>query len=404
MKNINSALVKGSFILLVCFGIFNILNFGFHFFMARYLTLANYGFLSLLLSFFYVIAVFYESVLLIVSKYAARETNLGKLKTIMNKLFRKAERYGFFFFVGYSFLSFLAWIILHVDFWLLELNGLALLFLFFLPITRGILQGQKKFVQFGLSVVFEGFLKLAFGFLFVSFFGWGLYGAIAGLALGGFIVHLFLYYLSVADIRHTEPVSVQFEELYAFAKPAVLTTLVVTLFFSVDIVIARLFFSADDVGAYAVASMIAKAIFWGTQPIGRAMFPLSAEHSEKENQKSVYVTALVVLAIVCFFALVIFYFFPSWLVFIFSGKNLVDATLILFSLGLAMALLSFANIILQYRLSRNNISQRSALTYFGFLVIEFIILALFHKSLETFSTALIVAAAIFLGGVIFLDE
>ena len=55
---VNRGVVKGSLILLIAFNVFNGLNFVFHFFMARMLSVSDYGILATLFTITYVLAVF----------------------------------------------------------------------------------------------------------------------------------------------------------------------------------------------------------------------------------------------------------------------------------------------------------------------------------------------------------
>jgi len=71
-KIMSNELVRGSFILLVTIGIYNLLNFIFHFSMGRLLGPAGYGVLAVLMSIIYIYGVPSEAIQNLVSKYTSR--------------------------------------------------------------------------------------------------------------------------------------------------------------------------------------------------------------------------------------------------------------------------------------------------------------------------------------------
>src|SRR3989344_5009800 len=72
--------LRGSLILLISFGIFNVLNFLFQLIMARSLSIAEYGVLATLFSILYITNVMSESIQLVITKYSSSEESKGKLK------------------------------------------------------------------------------------------------------------------------------------------------------------------------------------------------------------------------------------------------------------------------------------------------------------------------------------
>ena len=102
---INKSLVKGSLILLISFNIFNALNFFFHFGMARLLTVIDYGILVTLFSIIYILAVFTESIQLVIAKYSSQEEEKSKLKNIAKKALKKSFLVSLFLFALYFFLA-----------------------------------------------------------------------------------------------------------------------------------------------------------------------------------------------------------------------------------------------------------------------------------------------------------
>ena len=186
-----------------------------------------------------------------------------------------------------------------------------------------------------------------------------------------------------------------------------------TLFYSLDVIIAKAVFSPEIAGYYAIASILGKIAFWGTQPISRAMLPIASEKTEislkNKKLKHVFRSSLLILTLGLLAVLVVFYEFPELIIRLFSGKDLIFASQILFRTGLAMAILAYSNLLLYYKIATSsqekNIAnnQTKSLVYkalfFVFIIIfEFVILYNSKTDLISFSNGLILSAIIFLIG------
>jgi len=239
---------------------------------------------------------------------------------------------------------------------------------------------------------------LALAILFV-WIGWRVYGAIAGTLIGMFVA-LGFSFTSLKDIIKSEEKKAKTKEIYGYTKPTFCIMLVILIFYSVDVIIAKIVFSAEIAGVYAIAAILAKTIFFGTQPISRAMFPITSENDKSKNPENTFGNALVMLSAIVAVALIAFYFFPSLIIRVFSGRYIPEAAQILFYLGIAISFLSFANLILLYKLSTDRI--RNYVYLFVFLIGEVFLLSYFSANMFQFSIAFTVASAVFLWGSIFL--
>lgn len=391
-KSYLNQLIGGSLILLVTFNIFNLLNFIFQLSMARMLSLSDYGILAALFSIIYILAVFTESIQTIVTKYATIENDSGKLKNLFKRSLKKSVKFAIICFAGYAILSIFLSYVLKINYSLLALNGLMIITAFLIPIGRGILQGKKKFSSLGFVMVAEGIAKviLAIGFVWI---GWRVYGAIAGTILSVVIAFL-ICFMPLKEILKSKEKNIQIDNVYSYSKPVFLVMLAVLLFYSIDVIIAKIVFSPEQAGAYAIASILAKTIFFGTQPISKAMFPLVAEQKKKDNSKKVLHSAVYILLACIISALIVFFFFSNQILFLFSGKSILGLGTILFCIALSMGFVSLANLVLLYKLSLGKLSR--AYYLFIFVIIEVILLFIFSQNLLVFSLALLTASTIFL--------
>lgn len=399
MSLINKSLVKGSLTLLIAFGIFNFFHFLFQFFMARMLSISDYGVLATLFSIIYISGVFVESIQTIITKYSAREKEKGKLKGIIKKSLSKVWYSSLILYGIYLLISVLLSYLWDVDYSLLALNGLIIFFSLFIPVMRGIMQGRNKFFSLGANMVAESASKLVLG-VFLVFIGWKVYGAVIGVILGSF-VSLGFAFLQLKGIMMTKEIFGKQIGIYDYAKPAFLITSIIIIFYSLDIIIAKIMFTPETAGTYAIASILGKVIFWGVLPISKAMFPISVNNEENKSKSgNIFINSLSIVSIGIAFALLAFYFFPGMIVKIFSGKVIPEAVSILIYVGVAFSFTSITNLVLLHKLSLNKVRGYGYL--FIFIIIEALLLIYFSENLLQYSVAFIVASVAFLWGSIFL--
>ena len=392
------SLIGGSLVLLITVNIFNFLNFVYNISMARLLSLADYGKLTTLIYFIVIFAVFNETIQLVISKYSTSEDSEGKIKNIIKKSFRRASKISLIFYIIFLVISIFISSFLEIEFPLLALTGLMIFASFFLPITRGVMQGKKKFSSLGWNMASEGAIKFIAAILLVLV-GFGVYGALFGIVLGsaGALVLSRLNLRNILSFRE-EPSSTP--KIHSYIIPVFIVMLVIVLFLSLDVILARLFFEPEIVGIYAISSTIAKIIFIGTQPISKAMFPFTSESEKKKESYKSFIGSLKIIGILIAVALILVFLFSNLIIRLYAGRFVAPAAGILFYLAIAMGLLSFTNLILFYNLATKKTKHFWIL--FIFVLIEIVLLSLFHENLFQFSLALVTAAATFLWGAVML--
>ena len=396
---IERGVVKGGFVLLAAFGIYNFLNFIFQLSMARMLSLSDYGVMATIFSMIYILSVFSESIQVVIAKYSASEKKKGEIKNILKRGLKKSLLASLLLFFVYLVFAIPFSKLVKVDYVLLSLSGLVIFSTFLMPITRGIMQGQKRFGGLGINMILESFIKLVLAALFV-YFGFRVYGAIMGAIIGTGLALIFSF-LTLKDITKSKEEKIDTVEMYKYARPAFFVTLAVVALYSLDLVIARIVFSPELSGMYAVASILSKAIFWGTQPLSRAMFPMTAEnHRDNKKSKNIFLNAFLMLISLVIIALSLFYFIPEFIIKIFSGEIIPESAKILIYLGLGTSFISIANLVLLYKLSLGK--TRRYLYLFIFAVLEIILLLYFSNNLVEFSIAFMISCFVFLSGAVFL--
>src|SRR3972149_4917465 len=167
MIKLHKTLLSSSLVLLITFNIYNLLNFIFHFFMARMLTPADYGTLAALFSIIYLTGIFSESIQMVITKYSASEKNKARLKNLITRSIKKALKFSIIIFIGYILLSIPLSFMLEIPYILLTSTGLIIFTSFLSPITRGLMQGTKRFNSLGINMIAESVIKFVLAILLV---------------------------------------------------------------------------------------------------------------------------------------------------------------------------------------------------------------------------------------------
>lgn len=392
----NDELVRGGFILFLMMIIYNVFNYAFQISTAKILGPADYGVLAVLMSFLYIFSIPSEAIQTAISRYISKfniKKEFGKMKDLAYRSLRRGVFFSLVMFLVFLPLAFFLSEILKISFWTIAFTGLFIFFVFSVPIIRGILQGRKKFLGLGVNLVIEGGVKFIFALVLVLA-GAAVYGALVGVLIGS-LVGFFIAFSVVREVFSSKREYSNFENVYSTNLPVLLAVTSIVLMYSLDIILARAFFRPEVAGQYAFVSMIGKTILFVSLAVGKAMFPLSSEGFENGRKTSGLLKKSVILvAMISAVALLFFLLFPQQVIRIISlgSGQYLAASNILFITGVSFSLISFANIALTYNLSIRKKSNYSFLI--GIIVLEVILLSIFHSSLLEFSLALLFSSAI----------
>ncbi len=395
-------LFKGSFILLMMMGIFNFLNWIFHFSMARLLGPSGYGSMAALISLTYIYGIPKETIVFFISKYVPiynirREKK--KIKTLAIKSLKLGFKVSLILFLIMMPISFFLSDFLKINLGLIIMTNLAIFLAISLPILRGVLQGRKKFKYLGATYITESLTKIIVGVSLVVL-GLKVYGAMIGFLMG-FIYALiiaFYYNKDILDLKNKKQIKIDVSKK-RFIK-FLYSMVIVVLVLSLDVLLAKGFFTDELAGKYSVLSMLGKIVFFGTVAIGRVMFPLTTEGFEKK-EKTTYLLkkAGLIMGVLCLAAVIVFYFLPELVIRILFGADYISVANSLVWVGIAFSMLSFSNLIILYGLSTNKLNNYYLLTIF--FIVQISLLSIFNSSILEFSKALMLSNTImFLGSLI----
>ncbi|MBI2056945.1 oligosaccharide flippase family protein [Candidatus Pacearchaeota archaeon] len=397
-------LFRGSLILFILINLGNLINYLYQIVMARMLGPSDYGILAVLISFTYIFTIPTLAIQTAVSKKIAI-FNATKEYNKMNGLFfiflRKLFIFSLIIFIFFVTLSFFIIKPLNIPFWLLILTGTLIIASFVYPLASGSLQGMKKFSALGWNTLLVFFIKIIAAVIFVIL-GFKVYGAILGFILGmifGFILAL-PYIKEIINAKRDDDKT----KILTKENSLIFGSILVFVFiYSIDVILARVFFSGEVAGQYAVISTIGKMILFSTMSIGNAMFPISAErHYAKARTGGIIKKASLYVFILCAAAIALFIIFPELIIKLLFGSQYLEIAELLPYLGITFSLIAFLNILILYRISTNEFNLSHLFLIIFFLIAEIILLFLFNANIKQFTLAFMFSSIItFIGAFIF---
>jgi O-antigen/teichoic acid export membrane protein len=391
---------KDALTLIIFSAVASIASYFYTFAMARMLSIEEYSLLYSIIALTYILTIPQETIRTVISvyttKYNVKKQN-GKIKGLMNFFLKRMFIFSIILFVIFLALSPLLVGLFHTNYWILIAAGTVLIFSFILPVIWGIYQGLGKFKALGINNSIEGLLKLGIGILLVSILPVTIkiYGALVAAPISillAFLVGIF----SFGFLKKFKAEKVK-EDFKRYSLATFVIFGLVTIMYSVDIIMARYFLSPKTAGIYAGISLICKAFFFIATGTKRAMMPnLSAGNEKKQEGECQKILKKISLMMLILFvsAFVLFWIFPEQIVHVVLGERYNLAIPYLKYMIIAIAFFSFGNLLVYYNLAINKNKMMTARILASAAFLEIVLLILFHKSLMSFIIILMIIYAL----------
>lgn len=329
IRLVHHPLISGSSIIFAGSLLANIFNYIFNLAMGRILLPAEYGLLTSLISLTVLFAIFQASMTNVFAKYSARFFAL-KDSIGVSSLIKVGIRFDLILTSAILVLLVLSTGFIARFF---HVTDTTLLFLIYgyigasimSSLPNGIFQGEVRVFIYSFLIIFGSLLKIIIGVVLVLM-GLKVFGAIVGVTIAGIIPCILAYVIILRALRKQEAKKVSeadfiHDEFQGHALHFFLATLGITLFTSVDTILARHFFTPIMAGQYAALSLMGKAIFYLTFPIYFVFFPLVAQRKEKKEKVfSLLMLGTGMVVAVSAFASVVYFAFPDVVLKIFFPK------------------------------------------------------------------------------------
>lgn len=402
-------LVSGTSIVIIGSLLANVINYFSSLAVARLLIPypSDYGVYASLISIFNIFGVFALTITNVFTKFSA--VIIGQKKTeLLGPLIIKGSIWvGIMSFVisGLTiiFSSSIAGFLNIEDSFLVVIISIALFISFLGAVTAGVLQGSLKFVYLSFMHASSSFLKLALG-VALLLLGLRVFGAINAFlvaVLGAYVISFFPLrkYLKKKN-RSDISIDNLYKKLSSYAIPVFLSTIGMTMFISIDIILVKHYFSAQTASHYSALSLMGRSIFYAVSPITLVMFPLIAQKKERKEKLhgTIFLAALFTgaPAIVVSF---IYFLFPQLILNIFFPSEeyaSLGPLLGPFSIFVVFYTMSFLfnNFYLSIGKGKVSFFTISA------AVLEIIFIVLFHQNLSQIITGLSIISFLLLFGLL----
>ena len=269
----------------------SLLNYLFNLAMGRLLSVSDYGTFASLISVFTIFSIFSATIIMVFSKFSAVLMARKKEVAIGSLLITGNMWVGAIAIVVSGVLALFSLQIanfLNISSPIYILLTVASIFVSFLTgVAGGILQGLLRFATFSIVNISSSVVKLVLGIILV-YFGGKVLGAIVAFLLSilSSYIFSFLALLKFLKIKTKNKFTLYslHNKAYAYALPVFLSSIGITAFISLDIILVKHYFNSILAGQYAALSLMGRAIFYVVAPISSVLFPLVAQKKEKKER------------------------------------------------------------------------------------------------------------------------
>jgi len=249
------------------------------------------------------------------------------------------------------------------------------------------LRGKQRFGKATWVNVLASVSKIIFSAVLIVV-GFKTAGAIFGIALAQFTAFCLVAYWawqlglrrSQGAALHSKPdLKLLLPEL-KYAGLVLVGSLIITLQFSIDIVVVKHFFDAHLAGLYAGVAAVARIIFFLTGSISQVLMPsLKLEQSPAHN-KQLLVKSFWLLCLSGLPALALFVVAPGWIISVLMGGQYLPYAGLLPELATAIFMISVVNLLVSYYLALRRYTI--ALVVIIGAVVTYALMAMHHNTIR----------------------
>ncbi|SDM95492.1 Membrane protein involved in the export of O-antigen and teichoic acid [Halogranum gelatinilyticum] len=360
------------------------LNYAYQVFMGRALGPEQYGVFGALFALFYIVNVLGRGIRFSATRFTAELADDGPALAAFTRGFiRQSTLFSCGVFVALVALApqLSGFLDVSPTLFVLAIAGTAP---FGLALTAnfGTLQGLQWFVPLGGYKVLLAAVKLAFGVGLVVL-GYGVHGAFGALVLSSVVVFgaTTLHLRRRLGTPDRSP-SFDYRRAYRYTGPAVLAGFCMTVPTTVDVILARHFFSAQLAGLYVSASVLGKILVFLPMGISTALFPkVSTDETDETTTMAptgLLTRALVYTAGIAGAGAAVYWAAPRFVLTTFYGAAYADAAPILQWYGVAVLAFALASVVLNFELARDR--NRFVYVFTAFSVVEIALMWALHSS------------------------
>ena len=251
----------------------------------------------------------------------------------------------------------------------------------FIIVNTAFYQGLQKFNWLVGAALLTVLLKIALSTVFV-YNGLEVNGAIGGILLSGLLVFIAGLFLITRAIKNNNENFIQItsKESNKLIISSVIANIGFIVSTQLDMVLVDHFFTREQAGWYAAASVFGKAVFYLPGGIVTALFPIVVANDIKSSgSKHVVKEAILLTAVMCGSMAFIYLAFGFTIVKIFYGVSYLESAELLRWYGFAMLPMALVMIIEHYLIAKGRLLF--SWIFMGALPLEFIAIYQWHEEL-----------------------
>ncbi len=354
-------------------------------FLARNLTVADFGTYNAILSLFAILSVTVTVMSVSLVKVVAElsgQKNHGKL----TKLFWRVS--AFYVIVGFLITCTLYLARNYLASYMNIEQPILYLYLGFYIFAglisvgpQAFMQGLMKFRSFAFFASSMGLLRLVFPVVFVLL-GYRVGGAYTGMALGMFSTFwlgLWLLRKSLSGWEKGEPLA-EYKRIIILTLPVLLLNLCMMTLNNVDVILVKRYFDAVTAGYYAGVVILGKIILFGAGSITIVMFPqISNLVAEGKDHLQRLLFFFRILLLILLAAILSFSLLPNVVAKVFFGQQLLASARYLPWYAVFVAIYVLINFLMMYFIAINK--TRISLILVPAVISQFVVINLFHSSI-----------------------
>jgi len=368
----------------------NFFAYIYHFVIGRLLSPAEYGEVGAILSFLGLLSVLISFMGLVIVKFVSSAKE-NELDGVFSWFYKASVKFAILVAVLIMLMSPLISQFLHIDILIIALMGPIFLISTLTFILKSFLQGLLRFKILVISTNIQIIMRLLSGAMLILL-GFSVFGAIMGYLLAGLIDFFFVrWILKEFRTKKAKNLFKKNREVFLYAIPIFISSFFTYALISIDVIVVKHYFSADDAGVYIVLSTLSRIVFFAVAPISGVMFPIIAKRKASGlAYKSVFRLSVLLSSAVIVGLLIIYKLLPTLVVGILYGPGRYsEAYPLLPWAGLFVALFALASLVTNYCLSLN-MTKVVVLLPFALLT-QIIGFVLFHETLMSIILVSIVA-------------
>jgi len=362
-------------------------SYFYHFLTGRMLGPTDYGVLSSLISLTYFLVLPTSVLSIVIMKYTSalkEEKDLSQAAGFYYWLNRKVRKYGMVGFLILALFSPLVANFFHYSSALFVLLiGVFSLISLYSGVNSATLLGLLRFGSVSFLGVFQSLVKLFFGFILI-FLGFGVAGAVFSLPASAIISYfLSIFLIRKLFFRQKEKISnnqPNLRELFGYSVPVLISTLVLTSFYTTDVLLVRHFLPPYEAGLYASLANLGKIIFFASASVGQVMFPtVSGRQAKGENYHRPLFLSLLGVFIIGLSLSLLFFLFPETVVINLYGRQYLTVAPLMGIFSIFMILYSLASLLINFYLA---VSQTQILKFPVIAaVLQALLIIFFHQNI-----------------------